>query len=239
VQRPSAARPHRVGAVDRRLALGAFSLVAVVLLGVVAVARAPLPEIYTNDPAAARDLVALMKVGERGSWIVSYDFTRTLANGRVLREAMSEGRSPTLHVVITGSSMTIDRSNGSYDCAVVGARTGCERTSRRPSLPASEVLRVAVSLGAYDVVREPGKTIAGMRAQCFRVRATGGGGLPDLGVETELCLSRGGIVLRRAVVRPPGDVDEEVASSVRVGTTRAAVDALARSFAPRNSGSGR
>ena len=236
VQRPSSERPRRARAVDRWIALGALAVVAVVLATTAAFSHAPLPEVDIRDPAAARDLVALMRLGERGHWIASYDFTRTLADGRVLRERMSEGRSSTLHVVITGSSMTIDRSNGSYDCEIVGKRAGCERTGVGATLPASEVLRVAVSLGAYNVVRLPDVTIAGLRARCFQVRGTGQGGLPELGVETDLCLAKDGIALKSAVVRPPADVDEEVATSVQPRVTSTAVDALAESFAPGTTG---
>ena len=219
-------------AVDRRVAGGGFAVAAIVVLSAVASARAPLPAVDIRDPAAARDLVALMRAGERGSWIASYDFTRTLANGRTLRESRREGRTPELHVLIGGSVMTIDQGDRSYDCTLVGERSGCKESIAGATLPPSEVLRVAVSVGAYDVVRRPDTTIAGIRARCFQVLATGHGGLPDLGVETDQCLSASGISLRQTVVRPPGIVDEEVATAVQQSATNADLDALAASFAP-------
>jgi hypothetical protein len=214
------------------VAAGGFAVAAIVVLSAVALARAPLPVVDTRDPAAARDLVTLMRAGERSNWIASYAFTRTLANGRTLRENRREGRSSSLHVLIGGSVMTIEQGDRSYDCNLVADRSGCKESTIGATLPASEVLRVAVSVGAYDVVRRPDVTIAGIRARCFRVLATGRGGLPDLGVETDQCLSSDGISLRQLVVRPPGTVDTEVATEVKRPATTADIDALAASFAP-------
>jgi len=49
------------------------------------------------------------------------------------------------------------------------------------------------------------------------------------------CLSADGISLLQRVVRPPGIVDEQVASWVRRRASVPDVEALARSFAPRPS----
>ena len=89
------------------------------------------------------------------------------------------------------------------------------------------MVRVVVAAGAYDVVRPPDTTIAGVTARCFRMRATGQGSLPDFGVETDLCFSDEGIPLRLLVVRPPGTVDEQVATAVRRRATPPQVKALA------------
>ena len=48
MQRPSAARRLRAGALDRQVAVGGLLLSALLVLGVVAFARAPLPEIYVR-----------------------------------------------------------------------------------------------------------------------------------------------------------------------------------------------
>jgi hypothetical protein len=68
------------------------------------------------------------------------------------------------------------------------------------------------------------------------MRATGQGSLPDFGVETYRCLTAEGIPLRFFVARPPGNVDEQVATSVRPGASPARVKALAASFAPERAG---
>jgi hypothetical protein len=231
VQRLSAARRPEAGAVDRQVALGGLLLAAIALLCTVGFSDAPLPEVLVRDPAAARDLVSLMRSGERGRWIVQYDFTRTLADGRVLRQRGSEGRSASWHVVSQGAAMTIERGNRTYTCALIGDRSGCTKTADHAALPESEVVRVAVAAGAYDVVRMQDATIAGVKARCFRMRATGKGSLPDFGVETDRCLSGAGVPLRLFVVRPPGSVNEQVATRVRRRPTTAQVKALTVSFA--------
>ena len=231
MQRPSVARRLGAGAVDRHVAVGSFLLAAIALVCAAAFARAPLPEILGRDPAAARDLVALMRSGERGRWIVSYDFTRTLANGRVLHQRGDEGRSSSWHVVVLGAAMTIERGNRTFTCALVGDRSGCAKAAGAAALPESSVVRVAVAAGAYDVIRTPGTTIAGVRARCFQMRATGQGSLPDFGVETDRCLSDDGIPLRLFVVRPPGVINQQVATTVRHRATVAQVKALAAAFA--------
>jgi hypothetical protein len=225
VQRPFAARRLGADAVDRQVAVASVALAAIGLLCVVAVARAPAP--HGRDPAAARDLVALMRLGERGRWIVRYDYMRTNADGRVLRQAGEEGRSGAWHVVISGTAMTLEHGRDSSACDVIGARYGCKRTPGGRALAESTVVGVVVAAGAYDVTRRPDTTIAGLRARCFRMRATGRGSLPDFGVETDRCLTRDGIPLRLVVVRPPGQVEEHLATSIRREATPKQVLGLA------------
>jgi hypothetical protein len=234
VQRPTAARRLAAAAIDRRVAIGGLSLAAVGLLCTVAFARAPRPDIPVaapaapaGDPAAARDLVALMRVGERGRWIVHYDFTRRITDGRVLRQRGEEGRSGGWHVVVTGTAMIIEHGRESSSCDLVGAEYGCRQGPRRRTLPESTVVQVVVDTGSYTVVRRPDTTIAGMRARCFRMRATGQGSLPDFGAQTDRCLSAAGIPLRLVVVRPQRIVEEHVATSVAPGATTKQVKALA------------
>src|SRR4051794_18389726 len=104
------------------MAAGAFSLVAVVVLCAAAIARAPdsSPAVAANDPAAARDLVALMRAGERGGWLARYQFTRTLANGRALRQPLTEARDGAArHVLVTGNAMSVERDDSAYECSLV------------------------------------------------------------------------------------------------------------------------
>jgi hypothetical protein len=234
VQRPTAARRLAAAAIDRRVAIGGFSLSAIGLLCTVAFAHAPRPDIRVTapaaragDPDAARDLVALVRAGERGRWIVRYDFTRRIADGRVLRQRGAEGRSGGWHVAITGTAMTIDHGDESSSCDLVGAEYGCRKEPRRGALPESRVVQVVVDTGAYTVVRQPDTTIAGTRARCFRMRATGQGSLPDFGAQTDRCLSAVGIPLRLVVVRPPGIVEEHVATAVAPGAMAKQVKDLA------------
>jgi hypothetical protein len=234
VQRPTAARRLAAAAIDRRVAIGGFSLAAIGLLCTVAFARAPRPDVRVavpagpaGDRAAARDLVALMRAGERGRWIVRDDFTRRIADGRVLRQPGAEGRSGGWHVVITGTAMTVEHGEESSSCDLVGAEYGCRQDASGRSLPESTVVQVVVDTGSYTVVRRPDTTIAGVRARCFRMRGTGQGSLPDFGAQTDRCLSDDGIPLRLVVVRPPGIVEEHLATAVAAGATTRQVKALA------------
>jgi len=234
VQRPSAARRLAAGAVDRRVAIGGFSLVAIGLVCVVAFARAPLPAVRAhgpvtpaNDPAAARELVALMRAGERGRWIVQNDFTRSLTDGRELRQRGEEGRSGGWHVIITGTAMTIEHGEESSSCDLVGAEYGCRKDPGGRVLPESTVVRVVVDSGAYNVERLPDMTIAGVQAHCFRMSATGQGSLPDYGARTDRCLSDDGVPLRLVVVRPTSVVEEHLATSLTLRATTKQVKALA------------
>jgi hypothetical protein len=215
---------------DRRVAALLFSLAAIGLIATVAVAAAPPLPRPAPDAAAARDLVALLRRGEGGRWLVTYDFTRTLADGRQLREVMREARRDDLHVLTAGTSMTVETATGSYDCTLVEVRAGCRPSGGPAGLPESEVLRVAVNADAYGVSRLPGRTIAGEDARCFRVLPTGPGVLPDIGTETVTCLSRDGIALDERIVRTTGNTDERVATALERGVTRERIRALARSF---------
>ena len=230
MQRPSASRRVGAGAVDRPIAIVAFCLAAIGLVCGAAFARAPVPETHAsaltspaNDPASARDLIALMRAGERGHWIVEYDFTRRRADGRVLRQQGEEGRSGAWRVVITGTAMTIEHGDATSSCDLVGAEYGCQKAPARRSLAGSRVVRVVVDAGAYSVSRRPDITIAGIRAQCFRMRATGQGSLYDFGVQTEVCMSREGIPLQLSVLRPPADLQTQRTTSVRRSATPARV----------------
>ena len=209
---------------------------ALVMLGTVGSARRPTHNLNRADRGAARDLVAGMRQGERGHWLVTFEFTRKLANGRVLTQAMHEGRVPSLRVLTSGTSMTVEKRAEHFDCNLVGERSECSPTATGRVLPPSEVLRVSVAAGAYGVERRPAETIAGERARCFRVRATGPATIPDLGAATDLCVSDDGIVLRQRVEKASGDVDERVARSVRRGVTMRAIEAVIRDFDPRGAG---
>lgn len=219
-------------ALDRRVAALLFSIAAVVLLVTVSVAAAPSLPRPEPDAAAARDLVALMRAGEGGRWLATYDFTRTLADGRSLAEVMREGRTPELHVLMAGTSMTIESPKGAFDCTLIEVRTGCTGSDSSQVLPESEVLRVAVNAGAYGVSRLPGRTIAGEHAHCFRVLPTGTSVLPDIGNETVVCLADDGVALEERVARTTGNTDERVATVVQRDVSTEQVQALARSFDP-------
>jgi len=238
VRRPQALRRLGAAASDRRTAVLTFLVAAVVVLSTAGIARSIAPAGELPDPHAASDLVALMRAGERGSWSVNYDFTRTLADGRVLNESMQEARDPSLHVLLSGTSMTVDTSSRSYDCNLVEGRWPCTGSTTGAVLPPSEVLRVALAHGWYDVTRAPNTVIAGERAECFRVLTTGDGQLPDIGAETDRCLAADGVALSERIVHSTGDVDERVARSVIRGVSTGTIETLAHGFDPKTAGGG-
>jgi hypothetical protein len=223
---------RRPQALDRRLAALFFSVGAIALLVTVSVSAAPSLPRPEPDAAAMRDLVALMRAGERGRWLVTYDFTRELADGRSFSEVMREGRTPALHVLMAGTSMRIESPHRAYDCTLLEAHAGCTASDSAQVLPESEVLRVAVNTGVYGVSRLPGRTFAGEHARCFRVLPTGPGVLPDIGDETDVCLADDGVALEERIARTTGSTDERVATAVERNVSTDRVKALARSFDP-------
>lgn len=202
----------------------------VVLVGTASVAQVPPAATHRRDPQAARDLVALLRAGERGRWLVTSEFTRRLKGGRVLMQSMQEGRSRELHVLVAGTSMTLERNGRAHDCQMVATRTECTESATGSFLPSSEVVRVAVAAGAYEVSRAGPETIAGERAACFRLVTSGSRYLPDLGAESGVCLAPDGISLRQRVVRSSGDIDDRVARVVNRRADTRAVESLARDF---------
>ena len=230
-----APRRFRAGALDRRAAASAFALAAVVLATVTMLApgttvRRGSSARPVRDLAAARGVVALMRAGERGSWAAVFDFTRTLADGRVLHESMREARNPVMHVLLSGSSMTVERGPRRYECNLVQGRSACTQVGGGAVLAPSDVLRVAAATGAYDITRLPDGFFAGERARCFRVLETGRGFLLDLGSESDLCLADDGVPLSRRLVRGTGAVDERVARAVDRRVTTRTIEALVAGF---------
>jgi hypothetical protein len=219
-------------ALDRRIATLAVALAAVGLLVTVGVAAAPPVPRPEPDADAARELVALLRAGEQGSWMVTYDFERRLAGGRTLAVPMREARNEELHVLTAGTSMKFETPNRAYDCTLVDARAACHEVDRTRELPESEVLRVAVNTGVYGVSQLPNRTVAGEPARCFLILPTGPGTLPDIGTETAVCLSNDGIALDERVARATGTTDQRVATAVVRDVTDEQIRSVVRSFDP-------
>ncbi len=214
------------------MAAGTFGLAALVLFGTVGAARAAAPQAAARGPDAARQLEQLMRAGELGSWSVNYEFTRSLADGRVMRQPEQEARDPSIHVLRAGSAVTVDKGDRSYDCNLTGTQFACTESATGTTLPPSEVLRVAVSVGAYDVTGLATIIIARAPARCFRVLGTGHGQLPDLGLETDMCFTAAGVPLLQRVVRASGDIDERVAQSVATPVTTRTIEAMVEGLDP-------
>ena len=131
--------------------------------------------------------------------------------------------------------MTIEQGDRAYDCNLVGRPVRRARESTAgAALPASEVLRVAVAAGAYDVVRRPAHDDRG-RAGALLPRAgdRAAASSPTSAPRPIGASARDGIPLRQRVVRPPGNVDEQVATGRCDGRARRAqVEPLAAELRP-------
>jgi len=159
-----------------------------------------------RDPAAAADLVALMQRGERATFVADYVFTRSHGPGPVFSSDYSEARDRRFHVTRSGSSLDIDSATRHYDCELVDDQPSCSTSPLVKTVPASEVLRIAVALGAYDVVSTGDRDINGEATRCFQVRAHDQDhALTGLGFETDTCYTPDGI---RADTRVRTDVVE-------------------------------
>ena len=177
----------------------------------------------------ARELVALMRVGERGA---GRRATSSRAPSPAARVPSADERS-------ARSSVARDRG-GQCD----------DRRARRPQLRLHDRGRAGL---VHAAARTAGRARVGGgadRGGGGRVRRApparghgrrgpravlsgaehGRGLLPDLGTETESCFSAAGVPLDQRVVRPSGDRDERIARSVHAGAGRQAVEALERSF---------
>ena len=174
---------------------------------------------------AARDLVALHARGRArqlaGDVRLHADARRTDA---CCARRCARGAAPSLHVLVSGIVDDRRAADRRSTTATSWASGRSARTSAAGRVPPG--VGGAARRGRRRRVRRgrrPAETIAGERARCFRVRATGAGDLPDLGAETDLCLSRRR--RRRCAsgsMRASGDVDERVARSVQQGCRRRA-----------------
>jgi hypothetical protein len=196
---------------DRLVAASALALTAGALLVVTAVSHVALPPLALNDPRAAVRLYKLMQRGEHATYIVDYAFTR---GG--FRSTETDARTRGVHLSRSGTTLLIQRNGIAYDCELAEEQSGCQRLGPvGQSLPDSEVMRVANLAGAYNIVRTSDRTIAGERAECFRITATASNHvLEDVGGEEDACYASDGIPLRTRLSGPSTHPTERVAQDV-------------------------
>jgi hypothetical protein len=196
-------------AVDRRVASAVFAVAAGIFGALAAIVSPPVVPAARHDPRAAAELVAFMRVGERATYVVRYRYTRERADGARLPATTYEARTPTAFVTRDDTSLHVDGASGAYDCELVDRQPQCYRKPARPELPGSEVVRVAIDAGPYDVLRTAGARIAAERARCYSLRARHvRRQLPGLGRETRMCFATDGVPLRVRVQRLVVDTHE-------------------------------
>lgn len=184
-------------------------LVAAVVIGALVVTTtAPESLLAQRDPAAARALVVLMARGERVDYVIDYTFTRSRpTDKRSLSYATTEARVGRAQVTRASGGLTVKLPTATYVCESTDVKPTCASQPPDRSLPPSEVLAVAVGIGAYDVVHLADATIAGEPVRCFRVRARSTRHMvPGLGRQSVLCLAKDGVPLR---TRVEGDTTDE------------------------------
>jgi len=182
---------------DRRLAWFAVGLATVIFAVVAARNDATPPEAARNDPAATRQMLKLMRAGERVDSIVDYAFTRTVPGvPGEYRATITEVKWGDARISRASDTLLIDLPGRAYDCERVEDTAECATKPPDTSLPQSQVFALATALGVYNVLPLPSRTIAGQPARCFAVKADEPGRiLPGLGHQTDVCLAPDGVVL--------------------------------------------
>jgi hypothetical protein len=220
--------PEPRWAVDRRAALTVLLLAAIVTAVTLGATRLVGNSGSAKPSAAARaELLRLATAQQHTTWLVHYEFDRVLTNGQRLSQASTEANRPPVHVTASGGNVTVDFGTRTATCSATGARARCTEERSDPSLQPAQVYRVVTSLGAYTVAHLDDRTIAGDRASCFRLQATGAMTVPSLGPRTDVCYSADGVPLfseRRTATA----TDTRVAVTVDRKVTNAALDALLR-----------
>jgi hypothetical protein len=206
--------------IDRTVATLGFLAAAATLIPLAALTDAPAPPLARRDPKAAAALVATLRRGERAHFVVEYAFSRERPDGRILRAPLSEARTSFAHLIRTAVTLVIENARERYECELVTQSPQCQVHPVEDALPTSEVMRIAVAIGAYDVGSLGSTTVAGEPGRCFQMRHAHGSPLKAFGDRAELCLTDDGIPLRTRVV---GD-GEETRVAVRVSR---AVDSAA------------
>ena len=185
-------------AVDRIAAAAVAGGLSVSLAVAVLVTPSPDPRVE-DAHRAARELVALTRGGEHATYVGRYVETLVRADGGRLPSTTYVARRKQVLATRSGTSLHVYLPDRSYACELAGTTPSC--FDQPPAgLPESEVLRVAVASGAYDVARAEGAQIAGEEAECFTMKAHGvNKRLPQFGAETDVCLASDGVPLRKRV----------------------------------------
>ncbi len=201
---------------DRRVAVAAFVVAALVLAITIGGSDAPLPAQSRGDPLVlARELATLANRGARATWLVTFAFTRTNSAGSKLHGTLVVAHRGSLEVDDGLGSLTVDAGNRTYSCTVVGDQPQClESAAAGGTDRPGDVYGGAVVSGRYGIARGAAATIAGVRAHCYVLRLRTTVPLAGLGYSSEQCYSSAGVPLETRIIRP-GGADQRVALTVR------------------------
>jgi hypothetical protein len=202
---------------DRRVATSAFVVATLVLaITILTSDAARLPR--RGDPdrlVLAQELATLANRGARGTWLVTFAFTRTDTTGAQLHDTLVVAHRGSLEIDEGLGSLLVVVASRSYSCTVVGDQPRC-LTGAVPGGTATpgDVYGGAVVSGRYTIARGPTATIGGLLAHCYRLELRTNVPLAGLGYSSEQCYSSDGVPLRSQITRPGGS-DERVALTVR------------------------
>ncbi|MGQ0825132.1 MAG: hypothetical protein ACT4OX_08940 [Actinomycetota bacterium] len=204
--------------VDRRVAFVCWLLAAAVVGTTAVVSESPgIP--VRHDAAAFALLLERLEASTEGDWLVEYEITRRMSDGRSLAGVVTEARHEPYHVLREAEQATIDNGAETVTCLVLEEGLQCLQQEPVEAIPPHEVVRAAVSdAGAYVVTRQRGQRIAGEQTQCFRVFAARGY-LAELGAETQYCFARDGVPLFSRTTATTGTDERRARLVLRSPTT--------------------
>jgi hypothetical protein len=199
---------------DRAIAATAVAVGAAALFVGAGLAHGPVPALALNDPQATAQLLSRLRAGEHTMYVADYTLTRTNATGHFTEDEL-QARSKHFTLRRGGTSLLIDSATQTFDCELSASTPSCQATPKAVSLTPAQIVAGLTAGGVYDVVTTGSVHIAGESAACYRISATSPlHVIPDLGLQTDECLTPDGIRLRQRTETQPRLVDEWVARKV-------------------------
>jgi len=193
--------------IDRRVAAIAMVTSAVVMVPLVVLTEAPVPEetarrsaSAVNDPEAVEALARLVERGRRGSWLVEYATERSPVGGETSAGRVIVASLPPSSVVTDGRTLTATIDGRSVTCVEPGEGPRCAEGAAPGGPDIREMLGGVTRRDLYAVTRSRRRSAGGEGSACFDLIATESNRVPGALIhEAELCYARDGILLAARV----------------------------------------
>jgi hypothetical protein len=168
-----------------------------------------------TDPSARAELLDLVARGSHEAWWVDSTFVRT-AEEQTLRNEVTEVNRPPDHVVVGGGGATGTVNGRPLSCTPSEGGPLCATGETGGAAVGNAGLAqlTDVATGWYALRRVPQRTVAGMRARCFRMDWNERGTSQPYGTRAVLCYVGPGIPVTRDVDRV-STTDRMTARTVR------------------------
>lgn len=186
-----------------------------------------------GEPVLRHDLVAAYERSRRATWLIVFDFTRELRDGRRLELRLAELNRPPDHLTAGFGGVNGRVGGREVVCGEVEGETLC--APRGPAVPfedelATELAEFRDALWPparwYAVAAGEPRTVLGRPTRCFVLRRVVDVPAPPYGEEAEYCFGRrDGAPLYNRIERREG-TDERVAVEARREVSEADVAAL-------------